>query len=101
MITGNTSAAKANTNFSSAYLLQNAPNPFNQNTTVSCYVPSSVKQAQIVVYNNAGQLVKTFSLNNGNNNILISAGTLPSGQYAYSLLIDGKKADTKNMMLTK
>jgi len=101
MITGNTSTAKANTNFSSAYLLQNAPNPFNQNTTVSCYVPSSVKQAQIVVYNNAGQLVKTFSLNNGNNNIVISAGTLPSGQYAYSLLIDGKKADTKNMMLTK
>jgi len=30
-------------NNSSAYLLQNTPNPFSQNTIIRCYVPSSVK----------------------------------------------------------
>ncbi len=32
---------------------------------------------------------------------IINAGTFPSGQYGYSLLIDGKKVDSKNMELLK
>jgi hypothetical protein len=63
-------------------------------------VPSSVKQAQLAVYNMKGQLVKSYKLSRGMNNVNIIAGSLASGQYTYSLLADGKKIDTKNMALT-
>jgi hypothetical protein len=32
---------------------------------------------------------------------ILPAQTLASGQYMYSLIIDGRKVDTKNMILTK
>ena len=97
----NSSGIKSSTGGSNAYLLQNAPNPFNESTTIHCYVPTFVKQSQLAVYNLAGKLIKTFSLNSGMNDVVISAGTLSSGQYSYSLLIDGRKADTKGMIITK
>lgn len=84
-----------------AYLLQNAPNPFTQNTTVRCFVPDQVQQAKLVVYNMNGQLIKTYDLSKGMNAVTITAGTLSSGQYIYSLLADGKKIDSKNMSLTR
>jgi hypothetical protein len=96
-----TSNAKAITTATGAYVLQNAPNPFTQSTSVKCYVPNSVKQAQLAVYNLSGQLIKSYSLTSGMNNVTINAGTLSSGQYTYSLVADGKKVDSKNMAMTK
>jgi hypothetical protein len=84
-----------------ASLQQNTPNPFNQNTTIRCYVPSSVKQAQLMVYSLDGRRLKSFILKGGINEINMAAGTLASGQYTYSLLIDGKNIDSKNMILMK
>ena len=97
----NASNARSGTAINAAYLLQNSPNPVNGNTTIRCYVPASVKQAQLLVYNMNGRLMKSFSLSNGMNDIAITAGSLSSGQYSYTLLADGKKVDTKNMALTK
>jgi len=97
MITGNAKSSGSD----GAYLLQNAPNPFNQNTTVSSYVPASVKKAQLMVYNMDGRLINTFTLTNGRNTVSIGAGSLPAGQYSYTLLADGKKIDTKSMTITK
>ena len=84
-----------------AYLIQNAPNPFSESTTVKCYVPSSVKQAQLAIYSMKGQLLKSYKLSSGENNLSIAGGTLASGQYTYSLLADGKKVDSKSMIITK
>ena len=86
---------------SNAYVMQNAPNPFTQNTVVKCFVPTTVKQAQLIVFNLSGQSIKTYPLTNGMNNVNIAAGSLPAGQYTYSLIADGKKVDSKNMNLTK
>jgi len=91
----------SSTALSNAWLQQNTPNPFNQNTIIHCFVPSSVKQAQLIVYSLDGRQVKSFTLSNGTNDINIAAGTLASGQYTYSLLIDGKSIDNKKMILTK
>ncbi|MEP6467327.1 MAG: tail fiber domain-containing protein [Parafilimonas sp.] len=99
-VTSNASDAKIAT-ATGAYLLQNAPNPFVQNTSVKCYVPTSVQQAQLVVYNLSGQLIKSYSLTSGMNTVTINAGTLSSGQYTYSLVADGKKVDSKSMIMTK
>jgi hypothetical protein len=35
------------------------------------------------------------------NQVTIDGGTLSSGQYVYSLVVDGKKVDSKQMVLTK
>jgi hypothetical protein len=49
-----------------------------------------------------GHTLKSFALSNkGAGQINISADTLSSGSYFYSLLVDGKKTDTKQMILTK
>jgi hypothetical protein len=84
-----------------AYLKQNAPNPFTQNTSIQCYLPETTHQAQLIIYSMDGHQVKSFTLNNGMNQVTINAGVLPAGQYMYSLVVDGAKVDTKNMMLTK
>jgi hypothetical protein len=84
-----------------AYLVQNAPNPFSANTIIKCYVPSSVKQAQLVIYGMNGQLLKSYKLSTGLNNVNMIAGSLASGQYRYSLMTDGKTVDTKSMVITK
>ena len=85
----------------SASLLQNAPNPFSQNTVISCYVPSSAKQAQLIINNADGRILKSYSLVKGRNTITINANTLAAGEYMYSLLIDGKEIDSRRMTLTK
>jgi len=86
----------------SAYLKQNAPNPFSNNTIIQSYVPADAHQAQLLIYSSDGRQLKSYSLTNtGMNNVTISSGTLASGQYIYSLIIDGRKVDTKNMILTK
>lgn len=86
---------------SSAYLLQNTPNPFSKNTIIKCYVPSSANKAQLAVYSIDGKQLKTFPLTNSINEITIDANTLSSGEYIYSLLVDGKKIDSKHMVLTR
>lgn len=90
------------TDNSNGYLLQNLPNPFSQNTIIRCYLPSSAKQAQLIVYNVDGKQLKSYSLSkNGMNEVIITANTLSSGEYIYSLLVNGKKIDSKHMLLTK
>ncbi|HEX5154379.1 MAG TPA: tail fiber domain-containing protein [Parafilimonas sp.] len=97
----NVTGAKSNTEINTAYLLQNSPNPVKGNATVRCYVPASVKQAQLLMYNMNGRLMRSFPLSNGMNDIAISTGSLSAGQYSYTLLTDGKKVDTRSMAITK
>ena len=101
MITGNANSSGAQANADGAYLLQNAPNPFNQNTVVSCYVPSSAKKAQLNIYALDGSLIRSFTLTTGKNTVNIDAGTLSAGRYSYTLLADGKNVDSKSMVITK
>jgi len=97
----NVSDAKSNTEINGAYLLQNSPNPVNGSSTIRCYVPASVKQAQLLVYNMNGRLIRSFPLSNGMYDVAITVGSLSSGQYTYTLLADGKKVDTKTLAITK
>jgi endosialidase-like protein len=87
---------------SSALLQQNAPNPFNTNTMIRYSIPSTAKQSSLVITNTNGQTIKTFSINKkGAGQITIYANELAAGNYFYSLLVDGKKAATRKMVLTK
>jgi Trp operon repressor len=85
-----------------AKLDQNAPNPFNQKTTISCFVPSNTKNAMIAVYSSNGTQVKAFNnLGIGTNHLDINANTLAGGVYTYVLLIDGKQVADRQMIITR
>lgn len=84
-----------------ATLSQNAPNPFNQNTTIGFYLPANVGKAVIYVYNLQGVQIKSIPLyDRGNGSIVVSGNSLAAGMYIYSLITDGNVIDTKRMILT-
>lgn len=83
-------------------LYQNAPNPFNEKTTIQCYIPHNVAKAQLCIYDMRGVQVKCISVNGrGMVDIPFLANTLTSGIYTYLLMGDGVISDAKQMILTK
>jgi hypothetical protein len=95
-VTDNVSGISGN-----AVLYQNAPNPFNQNTTIAYYLPETVKKATLNIYNMEGKPIKVISISGmGNNSVVLSGSDLSAGMYIYTLIADGKEIDTKRMILT-
>ena len=90
------------TNISSASLAQNIPNPFSNTTTISYSLPQNSKSAQLVIIDNSGKVLKQVNVSgSGKNSVQINTSTLAAGAYQYSLFVDGKLIDTKQMMLAK
>ncbi len=96
-----TKQAVSNTTSSTAFLKQNAPNPFNKSTVINYYVPDNVSNAQIIVTDMKGSLIRTFTPIKGEGQINIRSGELPAATYNYTLLVNGKKTDTKQMIIAK
>jgi hypothetical protein len=98
---GNGDPAKATTldAVKAATLEQNRPNPFNQTTTIHYKIPTGAN-AQLMIYDQSGKLVKTFKATESGS-AQINAYELKSGTYTYNLTIDGKLAATKKMVLIK
>jgi len=85
-----------------ASLGQNSPNPFNINTTIAYYLPATIKNAAIYIYNMQGNQIKVIPVNTiGNGSVVIYGSELSPGMYLYSLIADGKEIDTKKMILTQ
>jgi len=81
-------------------LEQNAPNPFNANTVIRYYLPATSVNGQIMVSNVSGQVLKYYTLSSkGAGQITVYSGELASGNYFYTLIVDGKKIATKQMVL--
>jgi hypothetical protein len=80
-------------------LYQNSPNPSNDKTVISYYIPESVRSAELIVYDNSGLPVKKFQLyEKGNGSIIMNTEALRRGVYSYSILADGKIAATRKMI---
>ncbi|MBX3102225.1 MAG: tail fiber domain-containing protein [Bacteroidetes bacterium] len=80
---------------------QNAPNPFNKQTTIPYYLPATTQSARIVVMTVEGEIVHKAKLSQtGYGQEIISAHTLAIGTYIYQLIVDGKVVDSKRMMIT-
>jgi hypothetical protein len=83
-------------------LAQNIPNPFSNTTRIDIYLPETVKNAVLYVYNMQGVQIKSFNINErGTTSVTIEGYTLQAGMYLYTLIADGKEVDTKKMILTK
>ena len=89
-------------NLSSALLLQNVPNPFISNTSISYHLPGNVKYAEIVITDKQGKNLKRVQLNStGNGKVELNTGAMASGTYQYSLFVNGSMVDSKQMILSK
>jgi hypothetical protein len=102
-----TSLSSINENLNNFELMQNYPNPFNPATTID-FINKNAGRVNLKVYNTNGQLVKTLVdgyINSGMHKIewdgTNSSGIkVSSGPYYYQL-IDGKRINTKKMMIIK
>ena len=100
------SIVNENSSISNFELKQNYPNPFNPVTKIN-YTSAQLsvnKSVEIVVYNSAGQQVWSsgnlpFTIHHSP--LYFDGSSFNSGIYYYSLIIDGKKMDTKSMVLIK
>ncbi len=91
------------TNFSSskAFLKQNTPNPSSKSTAIRYYIPDDTGTGQIILTDITGSLIRNFIVAKGEGQINISTGELPAATYNYTLLVNGKKIATKQMIITK
>jgi trimeric autotransporter adhesin len=87
---------------SSARLYQNAPNPFNQTTMISYFIPDNTGSATIQITDMSGAVIKSIPVNaKGNGQLTLATSQMPAGVYNYSLYIDRNVIDTKRMVLVK
>ncbi len=85
-----------------ATLYQNTPNPFTEETVISYIVPTEAQQASIYIYNMLGEQLSKYDISVfGEGNVTISANELYAGTFLYSLVVDGKLIDTKQMIITQ
>lgn len=82
-----------------AFLEQNQPNPFNKNTTIRYRIPQDSK-GQINIYDQTGKLIKAITANESGQSEL-NGYDLTAGIYIYTLIINGKAALSKQMVITK
>jgi hypothetical protein len=85
-----------------AYLNQNAPNPFNKSTTIQYNLPVAPSNAEIIITDIYGRLVKSITVRgSGKGQVILQPNELSAGAYFYSLVINGHKEDIKKMVLTR
>ncbi len=98
----NTTSAIAPQGTAFGVLSQNAPNPFRSDTKIQCNIPASAKSAVLVISALDGRQLQSHSINStGVAQVIIHGGTLPAGNYLYTLKVDNKLVDTKQMTLTR
>lgn len=75
------------------------PNPFSTMTTIEYELGANVKSAQVVFYNNLGQIIQTTELSQrGKGRLNIFGEELHSGMYSYTLIVDGISCETKKLI---
>ena len=80
-------------------LNQNVPNPFAESTSISYFIPEIFTKAQLIFTNVQGQVIKSLDIKEmGKGQINVFADDLTSGQYTYTLVVDGKTIQTKKMI---
>lgn len=86
----------------SPVLEQNEPNPFTNTTSIHYTLPAGVSKAQLVITDSKGGILKQMTLNSSTSSVVnIEASTLSAGTYFYSIIVDGKKIDSKKMIIER
>lgn len=89
------------TSVSDALINQNFPNPFTNTTRIAFRVPEGSSANIIVSQTGSGKVVKTIPISSGASQLTFDGTSLSAGTYTYSLYIDGKKIDSKQMIINR
>jgi hypothetical protein len=82
-------------------LFQNIPNPSNQSTVINYFLPESIQQARLIIYDmNGDQKLSKSLTQKGDGSITISGGELNQGMYFYVLIADGQVSKTLRMIIS-
>ncbi len=85
-----------------ASLEQNIPNPFSGITVINYTIPQYFGKAQIMITDKTGKLIKQINITAaGKGAIKVDASMLASGAYQYTLYVDGKMIDSRQMIFAK
>ena len=55
---------------------QNAPNPFSTSTTIRFHLPDNFSNAQLVIHDAIGSIVKSISINQNDSQIILNGGDI-------------------------
>lgn len=81
---------------------QNTPNPFSESTVIKLNIPQNTTAANILIYDLNGKQIEKVAIDvRGETNVTVYASNLESGMYIYSLILDGKVAVTRKMIVEK
>ncbi len=81
-----------------ASLEQNIPNPFSGITVINYTIPQQFGKAQLMITDKGGKLIKQINIvSAGKGSVRVDASQLASGAYQYTLYVDGKMVDSKQM----
>lgn len=83
-------------------LFQNYPNPTSEMTTITFNLSYNVDEAQLLIFDLAGNLVFQQDINQrGFGSVIINAGTFSAGNYIYTLLGDGNVVGSKKLVIVE
>lgn len=96
------SGGSAFDNLKPAELMQNFPNPFDQETQINFYLPEGTAEASLQVFDMNGRQMRNYPITTaGDGSVTINGSDLEAGMYFYSLVANGQELATKRMILTK
>lgn len=99
----NNSGSNGNDDFfdldnSQGRLFQNTPNPFNEETVIRY---ETERPAQIILTDMEGNQLQRLNAPIEGRKVILSAGSLTSGTYLYTLMVEGKRIDSKRLVINK
>ena len=79
---------------------QNKPNPFSESTVITLNIPEKTQTASIFIYDMSGKQMQSLPVTErGETDITVYARNLAAGMYIYTLVVDGKVAVTRRMIV--
>jgi hypothetical protein len=85
-----------------AFLLQNAPNPFNESAEIRYFVPEGFEDVEIHIYDLKGSLLRAIKIvDTGDGKFEVDSATFGNGTFVYTLSVNRKIIDSKVMIVTQ
>ncbi|HUM47772.1 MAG TPA: tail fiber domain-containing protein [Chitinophagales bacterium] len=81
---------------------QNIPNPFDNSTIIPFRIPKGCSSATIIISEAAtGRMITAIPVSCDETHAIVEAGSLAAGTYQYTLIIDGKQMESRQMQLIR
>ena len=75
------------------------PNPANDLTTIDFSLPANSRNNKLRIFNAIGGLVKEVAITQKQGTAIVTTSSLANGVYFYTLQVDGRSVETKNLIV--